>query len=43
MLRVGGGDDDVEGRCRSSNWGGVSQQQLGGAAAVKGSVALDRP
>ena len=30
------------GGCRSSNWG-VSQQQLGGVAAVKGGVALDRP
>ncbi len=48
MLR-GGGDmmidewkEGEEGGCRSSNWG-VSQQQLGGVAAVKGGVALDRP
>ena len=32
----------MEGGCRSSNWG-VSQQQLGGVAAVEGGVALDKP
>ena len=38
----GGGVAAATGGCRSSNWG-VSQQQLGGVAAVKGGVALDRP